>query len=853
MPTRRLAGPGSDPDGLTPAEVLARRQRYGPNDILGRLPTPWWDSLRDTFRDPMLWFLAATGGLYAWVGQVGEAITLLAATGPLVGLDLFLHRRTRLSTAGLESRLAARATAIREGTPVTIAAQELVPGDLVVVGPGEGFPADGLIVGGEGLQVDESTLTGEAWPVAKRPLGALPPGDEPAVAVESWGFAGTRLLTGRATLRVVFTGAQTLYGEIVRAALAARAGATPLQVAVQRLVGWLMAGAGATCLLLAGVRLAQGYGWLDAVVSAVTLAAAALPEEFPVVFACFLGVGVYRLARRQALVRRAVSVENLGRVSCICTDKTGTVTEGRLRLLTRLPASGVSESDLLALAALASRPETGDPLDQAIHGAAAGVGALRSWPRLTTFPFSEARRRETTIALDPTGRLVAVMKGAAEDVLARCTLDAEARTAWAGRVAELARAGQKALACAWRPLAGGEDTSVEPEGEYVLAGLLGFEDPVRPGVREAVAQCRQADIHVLMVTGDHPVTARTVAAAVGLGGGDPTVITGEELDARLAEPEGLDLRSIDAVARATPGQKLRLVQALQARGEMVVVTGDGVNDVPALRAADVGVAMGERSTQSAREAAAVVLLDDNFRTLVEAIREGRQLFENLRTAFLYLLVIHMPVVASATLLPLAGFPLLYLPVHVVWFELIVHPTALLVFQELAPRGPLGHARPDRTARFFSGHGWAAVGLAGALLAAAVVGGYLSAVAEPGGVEHGRALAMATMVLAHGVLAAALSGLRTWVARGVVIGSLGLSALLIQLPLPAAALHLVPLHAQDWLLALGGGGLAAVAAVVNGPRRARGGRGRWRRPQPGADCGRRACPAGSARGSGRSPD
>jgi Ca2+-transporting ATPase len=768
----------------------------------------------------MLWFLGAAGALYAGVGQVGEAITLLAAMGPLVGLDLFLHRRARVSTAGLESRLAAHATAIREGRPVVVAARELVPGDLVVVGPGEGFPADGLIVAGDGLQADESALTGEAWPVAKRALGALPPGDEPLVAVESWGFAGTRLLTGRATLRVVCTGAETLYGEIVRAALASQAGATPLQVAVQRLVGQLVVGAAGTCLLLAAVRMAQGYGWLDAVVSAVTLAAAALPEEFPVVFACFLGVGVYRLARRQALVRRAVSVENLGRISAVCTDKTGTVTEGRLRLLTRLPAPGVSASDLLALAALASRPEAGDPLDQAIHGAAVGAGVLRAWPRLATFPFSEGRRRETAIVQEPGGARVAVTKGAAEDVLARCALDAAARAAWARRVAELTAAGQKTLGCAWRPLAEGEDAGVEPEGGYVLAGLLGFEDPVRPGVREAVAQCRQADIHVLMVTGDHPATARAVAAAVGLGGGQPRVITGEELGDRLTGPGGLDLRSVDVVARATPVQKLQLVQALQARGEMVVVTGDGVNDVPALRAADVGVAMGERSTQSAREAAAVVLLDDNFRTLVEAIREGRQLFENLRTAFLYLLVVHVPVVASAAVLPLAGFPLLYLPVHVVWLELIIHPTALLVFQALAPRGRLGRARADRRARLFSRRQWITAGLAGGLVTGAVVGGYLRAVAEPGGVEHGRALALATVVLAHAVLAGALSGLRTWVACGVVMGSLGLSALLIQHPVSAGVLHLAPLHAQDWLLALASGGLAAVAALGGEPRRAR---------------------------------
>lgn len=338
LPTGRLRDILAPPGGLGAEEVVSRRARYGPNAILEAPAHPWRRIARDTAGDPMLWFLAGVSALYAAVGQHTESVTLLAAIVPLVVMDFALHRRTQASTEGLQGRLAARATAIRGGVAVEIPAVDLVPGDLVVVRAGAPFPADGLVVAGEELQADESALTGEAFPVAKRPLDAAAlaaaeePPDEVFIDGASWAFAGTRLLTNEARLRVAFTGSDTLYGEIVRSAAGGPRARTPLQRAIDRLVSILVVAAAIVCVILAGTRLRQGFGWLDALVSAVTLASAALPEEFPVVFTVFLGVGVYRLARRQALVRRAVCVENIGRVTCICSDKTGTITEGRLQL-----------------------------------------------------------------------------------------------------------------------------------------------------------------------------------------------------------------------------------------------------------------------------------------------------------------------------------------------------------------------------------------------------------------------------------------------------------------------------------------------------------------------------------------
>lgn len=820
LPTARLPRGWLSASGLDTADAAERRRRFGDNDIVEIPPHAWRELARDTARDPMLWFLAAVGALYAAVGQRVEALTVLAAMLPLVGMDLFLHRRTRASTAGLASRLAVSARVVRDGAERRLAARAVVPGDLVLVGPGESFPADGVLVEGGPLQVDESALTGEAYPVAKRPLPAPPADDaEPVVEHEHWGLAGTRVLTGRAALRVALTGSETIYGEIVRSAIGGARAPTPLQSAIRSLVTVLVVAASVLCLIMAWARLRQGHGWLDAVVSAVTLASAALPEEFPVVFTVFLGVGVYRLARRQALVRRAVTVENIGRVSTICADKTGTITLGRLHLTHLVPAPGVDEARLLGLAAIASRPDSADPLDAAVLRAAAarGVGPPPG-AVLATFPFTEDRRRESVVTRGPDGTLLAAVKGAGETVLGMCALGPAEAEAWQARMATLAAEGHKVIACAWRPLDPAAWRGDELTHDYRLAGVLALEDPVREGVAEAVARCGESGVHTIMVTGDHELTARAVAREIGLGGAEPAVISAEELAARVAAGRGATLRRVDVIARAAPAQKLGLVRALQAAGEIVAVTGDGVNDVPALQAADVGIAMGERGTRSAREVAAIVLLDDNFRTIVGAIAEGRQLFRNLTLAFQYLLLVHIPLVVTAAFVPLAGYPLLYLPTHVVWLELVIHPTALLVFQELPPAA-LGRARAGApSARFFARRDWLAIGAVGALLTGLVTAGYLSSLAERADPGHGRAMALALLTLASAAISLALSRLRTLNAGLVALATVLLSVLLIQTPLPARLLHLTPLHAADWTLAGAGAALAGLLTLVLAGRR-----------------------------------
>jgi Ca2+-transporting ATPase len=804
VPLDRL--PASGTAGLAAVQVAAQR-RYGLNDIVPPARVGWLAVARDTARDPMLWFLALTAGLFGLLGQVTESLTLLAAAVPLLGMDAYLHRRVSASSAGLASRLAGSARVLRDEQWQEIPSQELAPGDLVEVAAGDYFPADGLLMSGDRLQVDESTLTGESLPVAKRCLDPAQP--LPASASdEHWGTAGTRLLTGTARMRVAYTGGDTRYGAIVRSATEGTHAATPLQQAIGELVAALLAVAIFICAALAAVRLWHGHGWIDALVSAVTLAVAALPEEFPVVYTFFLGAGVFRLARRKALVRRAVAVENIGRVTCIVTDKTGTITAGSLVLAHRIPASDQDETSVLQVAARAARPGSVDPLDQALRAAA---GPLPDGTMLAEFPFTETRRRETVLWRFAGQGPVAFTKGAPETVLAACEMTPRERADWLERVEAYARSGHKIIGCARGDMPAGAGVGGEPAQGLRFAGLLAFEDPVREGVRGAIADCLAAGIRVIMVTGDHPATAAAIAREIGLAeDGEALVIPADD---DVAATSGLR-SDVHVVARATPAQKLALVQALQSEGELVAVTGDGVNDVPALRAADVGVAMGERGTRSAREVASIVLLDDNFRTIVDAITEGRQLFQNLRLAFAYLLLVHLPLVIGASVIPLMDLPLLLLPIHIVWMELVIHPTAMLAFQAPPLREPLAAVRRHARARFFSTGVWAGMGLLGALLSVAVVWSYLHALGTDQDVEHARAMAFSMLLVVSAGITAGLTGLRQAAARWLVAGTLASLGVLVQVPAISRILNLRPLHGADWaLLAIAFAAIGLLALAV----------------------------------------
>lgn len=790
VPLDRLVEEPLRLDGLSSAEAQRRQTRFGLNEVLQKVAHPVWDLLLQTIKDPMLAFLSLTGAIYLALGNLAEGLSLWASVLPLVLLDGWLHRRTQASVAGLAAGLARSAQVWRDGSFRNLAAEEIVPGDLVRMGAQQTVPADGVVVFCEEAQVDESALTGESAAVRKRALDRL----EEFIDDEHWAFAGTRLLAGALFLRVASTGAHTRYGELARLAAGERTERTPLQRSLSRLTYALLSAALLLCLVLGAVRYLRGHGLVDALLSAATLGVAAIPEEFPVALTFFLGTAVFRLARRRALVRRALALENMGRVSVICSDKTGTMTEGKLRLEAIEPFGQRSEEELLTYAALASRVEGNDPLDVAILSVA--PGSVTTAERLMVFPFTEVRRLESSLVRFD-GAIWTAAKGAPESLLARCELSTESQERVTASAARLSAKAMKVIAVGRARLEASVQS--EPTSGLELVGLLGFADPLRPSVPAAIARCRELGIRPIMVTGDHPATARAVATQAGLGGSHPRLLTGDELEMRLSS--GALREHFDVVARASPLQKHSLVRALQKTGEVVAVTGDGVNDAPALAAADIGIAMGGRGTQAAREAASMVLLDDDFGSLVAAVYEGRQIFEALRSSFAWLLCMHIPLVLSAAIIPLLGWPLLYLPLHIVWLELVIHPTALLTFGE--DRHARVSSHPQTHARFFSRTEWRNLLLSSTLALLGLLLLYRRGL--EGGPEHARALAMSCLLTYGACCAAIFSGLSSAISRTIFISILASTALLVQLPAAARFFHLGPLHLSDlaWVVAAAG--------------------------------------------------
>jgi Ca2+-transporting ATPase len=798
-----LLGLTSRQDGLTELEVASQTSKYGANDIVEVAGNPLFDLLKDTFKDPMIWFLVGISSIFFYLGETKEAAILFVAIIPLVVMDAILHWRTRASTAGLKSQLTSSVKVIRGSKEILLDSRQLVPGDLVFVATGTFLPADGIFQNTIDLQIDESVLTGEALPVKKLSSSidpfALSGSGDIAVNPNFLGYAGTRVLTGTGHFRITKTGIQTFYGEIVQSVAQMPHERTPLQKSISKLVQILIWVAAIICLILAAVRIYQGHGWLDAVISAATLAVAAIPEEFPVVFTFFLGVGVYRLAKKHALVRRAVSVENIGRITYICTDKTGTITSGILTLTHVDTADNFTEESVLQCCLAASNPSGDDPVDLAIQEAGVAKG-LKNYPRLKVFPFTEDRKQETAMVLFEKDQIVAFMKGSPETVLAKSLMSDSARIAWTKKTAEWAKSGHKVLACARRNINKDEyGESSEPLSGYDFCGLIAFEDPPRTEVAAAVDYCQKNEIRILMITGDHPDTAVAIAKDVGLGGANPVVSSAEAERDRFTESwlrnNPQFLRSLDVVARCTPIQKLNIVNALKAYGELVAVTGDGVNDVPALKAADIGIAMGQRGTRSAKEVSSIILADDKFDTIVNAIMEGRQLFSNLKASFEYLLLIHIPLVLTAALVPLFGYPLLYLPIHIVWLELIIHPSALFAFQIPASAT---NARTTNHKHFFSLRDSLRIVLLGTAVTVAIGYTFLSGLGEQANTDHARAMALAMLILWSAAVVLSATRFRTWTATAVVISTAASCILMIQTTFFSTSLQLSPLHNRDWV-------------------------------------------------------
>jgi Ca2+-transporting ATPase len=700
------------PHGLTEEEARQRLAAHGPNEWTDRERNNLARTVAGVVAEPMFLMLLIAAALYLTMGDLGEGLLLAGFALVSVGLVILQTRRSEHALDALREVAAPQVRVVRGGVARRIPARELVPGDVFLLSEGERVAADGLVREASGLCVDESLLTGESVPVSKRPAETSK-STAPAPDAEAAGFAyaGTLAVSGHAVIEVLTTGRHTHVGGIGASLAGIDTSPTPLQQHLGRLVRTL-----GVVAFVVSAALVLGYGvaygeWMQGLLSALALGMAMLPEEFPMVLAVFLALGAWRLAREQVLARRPAVIEALGGATFLCADKTGTLTENRMRLSRLVLADGTEATHsggalpeaswpLLACALLASRRGSPDPMDRALvaagDAALAGTGHLHPQWRLTQeFPLRPELLAMSHEWTDETGTRRLATKGAPEAVFDLCGLSGARIEALQAQIAQLACAGLRVLAIAEGRPAGDGAASQLLAHHFTYLGLAAFEDPLRTSVAAAVAQARQAGIAVAMITGDHSATALAIARQAGIDV-EPGALLGREIDALDDDALAAVVRRVRVFARVLPAHKLRLVLALRRNGEVVAMTGDGVNDAPALKAAHIGIAMGGRGTDVAREAAGLVLLDDDFSRIVAGVRLGRRIFDNLRNVMIYITAIHVPVAGLALLPLLFGYPPLLLPAHVVLTEMVIDPACSLAF-EGAPEAPGLMRRPPRRA------------------------------------------------------------------------------------------------------------------------------------------------------------
>ena len=800
MPTPESQAPPAIParQGLSAAEAARRLATEGPNLLPGSAPKSTLAIVRDVVTEPMFLMLLAAGSIYLALGDRGEALFLLGFVFVVIGITLAQERKTQRALESLRDLSAPRALVIRDGQEQRIAGREVVRGDLLVLHEGDRIAADALLIDGQ-LEVDESLLTGEAVPVAKLPLAqdsqnaqasasagapaasAGPPQARPAPSggsaaheVASVGaiYASTVVTRGVAVAQVCATAAHTAVGRIGADLAATVEPPSALQQGSRRLVRNL--GIGALVLALAQVLL--GWWWnsrplLESLLSGIALAMAILPEEIPVILTVFLALGAWRISHQKVLTRRVTAVEALGAITVLAVDKTGTLTMNRMAVAELASgeqhfrpesASELPEHfHLLAeFAMLATPADPFDPMEKAIqhfgHQWLQGTEHVHDGrePEFEYALSGEILAMTRVFASDEPNVHLLATKGAPEAVADLCHLDAAQQGAIRRQVEAMAERGLRVLGVArgrWKGAAPAPGQSPpwpqsQHDFDFDFLGLVALADPPRTEVPAALAECRRAGVRVIMMTGDHPATARAIAQQVGLSD-RPDVITGAELegldDASLSER----LRHVDLCARLKPQHKLRLVQLLRASGEVVAMTGDGVNDAPALKAADVGIAMGERGTDVAREAAALVLLDDSFARIVAAIRQGRRIDSNIRKAVRFVFAVHVPIIGLALVPTLLHWPVLLLPVHIVLLELLIDPACSIVFEaEAEDSDTMARApRPVSDSPFAAAPLLWSV-LQGLGLAAVLLGGQAWLVHQGWHPDQGRTVVFGTLVL-----------------------------------------------------------------------------------------------------------
>ncbi len=824
--------------GLTRAEVERRQKTVGFNELPASNRRRMWRIIFDVLREPMFLLLLASGIIYLVLGEARDAAMLLGFVFVIIGITLYQERKTERALDALRDLASPRALVLRDGEVTRIPGREVVPDDIVLLVEGDRVPADAMVLDSNHLMLDESLLTGESMPVRKiagDPQGELgrPGGDDmPGV------YSGTVVVQGNGVARVRATGSATEMGKIGKTLEEEKPESSPLERETRRVVRNFASAGLIVCALVVVFYLFTRGNLLGGLLAGLTLAMALLPEEIPVVQTVFLALGAWRMSQKQALTRRLQAIQAIGSATVLCVDKTGTLTLNKMAVWKVFAGGrfcdidGVSATELpdechetIEYAMLASQEIPVDPMERALSEL--GRRALKTtehihpdWQLVREYPLSRQLMAMSRVWKSPDGRdYVIAAKGAPEAIGDLCHLETGRMREFSERVNVMASEGLRVLAVARARFTLAGLPQEQHDFQFELIGLVGFTDPVRPQVKDAVENCRKAGIRVVMITGDYAGTASKIGREIGLASPD-LVITGPEMEEMSDAELRFRVRSTNVFARVVPEQKLKLVNALKANSEVVVMTGDGVNDAPALKAAHVGIAMGGRGTDVARESAAMVLLDDDFSTIVQAVRQGRRILDNLKKAFAYIFSVHVPIAGMSLLPILFKWPLVLLPVHVVFLELIIDPSCSVVFEaEPEERGVM-----DRPPRRLSEPVFdrSTVGLAllqGLWILLIVLAVFAVSLHRGMGEAEARTLTFATLVLANlGLILTNRSWSRTIVSSirvpnrslwYVVIGALVFLALALYVPFLRGLFRFSTLHPTDLLICVGGG-VASIA-------------------------------------------
>jgi Ca2+-transporting ATPase len=814
--------------GLTEQEAQRKLQTDGFNELPTQKKQNGLKILFRVLSEPMLLLLIGSGVIYLLMGEAKDAMMLLSFVFVVIGITFYQERKTEKTLEALRNLSSPRALVIREGKQIRIPGREVVREDIIIIREGDRVPADAMVLSCENLSVDESLLTGESVPVRKNSWDGKTEAKRPGGDDLPFVFSGSLVVSGRGVVKVYLTGMETEMGKIGKSLDTIKDEDTLLHKETAKIVRTVAIFGLILCGLVVATYVITKGSLIQGLLAGLSLSMAMLPEEFPIVLLIFLTLGAWRISKRKVLTRRAAAIETLGAATVLCTDKTGTLTLNKMKL-TSLYSQGsfyeVSEfastdlpekfHDIMEVGILASQKDPFDPMEKEISQI--GNTYLKNsehlhddWDLIKEYPLSKDLLAISQVWKSPTSKnYIIASKGAPEAILNLCHIEKSEKEKILKKVMEMSGKGLRVLAGAEADYSKNELPENQHDFKFRFVGLLGFIDPPRSTAGGAVKEAYEAGMRVIVITGDYPGTAQFIAIKIGIKNPEK-FITGEELEKMDHLTLRERIKTVNIFARVVPEQKLAIVNALKANGEIVAMTGDGVNDAPALKAAHIGIAMGERGTDVAREASALVLLNDDFSSIVSAVRLGRRIFDNLKRAMGYILAVHVPI-AGMSLLPLVfNFPPVLLPAHIAFLELIIDPACSTVFESekedpgIMKRPPRDLQKPMFNLKIVSVNLLQGLGV---LIATFVL--YIFIIKSGRGEIEARSFAFASLVLAnilliivnlswskniHHILLSANK-----VLFSVIIGAVFCLIAVLYIPFLSNLFHLKPLHLNDFLI------------------------------------------------------